>query len=95
MPQCADCAVIAGNSVNNTLKIVAATLAVGVLTGYLMEGSHFILGGILGILVGYVASRIYKRSFYKSHGLKIVDESDYILIKEKLKQGWQLNEPTA
>lgn len=95
VPQCADCAVIAGNSVNNTLKIVAATLAVGVLTGYLMEGSHFILGGILGILVGYVASRIYKRSFYKSHGLKIVDESDYILIKEKLKQGWQLNEPTA
>ena len=95
IPKCSECATISKKSTNNSLTMIVSSMVIGIMMGLLMEGQHFILGAILGVAVGYIVSRIYKKKFYKNQGLEIVDYQDYKVIKEKLMEGWQLTQPSA
>lgn len=95
IPRCEECTKFSGKSLVNSVKIILSCIATGIVIGALMEGAHFILGGLLGLLVGSIVRIIYKNRFYKMNGLQRVNDNDFKSIKDNKREGWKLSEPTA
>lgn len=95
IPRCKGCQNIAGKSFGNSAIIIVSSMLAGIGAAALMEGTEYALGGLVGLVVGFIFTEIYKRKFYKNHGLKIVSGKDYIIVKNRKKEGWQFNKPSA
>lgn len=73
-------------------------LILGVIIGAATEGEHFITGGIIGAVAGWIVGKIIEGNQVKKGGIK--DSSDstlasHPLLVERTKSGWTFSKPTA
>jgi tetratricopeptide (TPR) repeat protein len=97
LPRCEICNRV--HAKRNEIKVLYGVggLVVGLAIGALADG-HFILGAIIGGIVGFVGGVIKAISFYKAEGIKDATDStlaQHPLLAQRFKEGWSFTKPTA
>lgn len=98
IPRCKECQNIHSKGWDSYFLALVVFSFVGVLIGGLTEGEHYILGGIVGALLGWICGKILQSNEVKGSGIKDISESSlskHPLLIERLKSGWSFNKPTA
>ncbi|WP_258540415.1 hypothetical protein [Parvicella tangerina] len=98
IPRCRNCKVVHSKGSNNYYLVFFGLLILGVIIGAATEGEHFITGGIIGAVAGWIVGKIIEGNQVKKGGIK--DSSDstlasHPLLVERTKSGWTFSKPTA
>lgn len=98
IPRCRSCKEVHSKGSNNYYLVFFGLLILGVIIGYATEGEHFIIGGIIGAVAGWILGKTIEGNQVKKGGIK--DSSDstlasHPLLVERIKSGWTFSKPTA
>jgi hypothetical protein len=98
VPRCRSCKEIHSKGSNNYYLVFFALLILGAIIGGATEGEHFIIGGIIGAVAGWIVGKIIEGNQVKKGGIK--DSSDstlsrHPLLIERIKGGWTFSKPSA
>ena len=70
----------------------------GAIIGGATEGEHFIIGGIIGAVAGWIVGKVIEGNQVKKGGIKDSSESTlsrHPLLIERIKGGWTFSKPSA
>jgi len=98
IPRCRNCKDIHSKGSNNYYLVFFISLILGVIIGGVTKGEHFIIGGIIGAVFGWIVGKIIENSQVKKGGIKDSSEStlsDHPLLNERIKSGWTFSKPSA
>lgn len=98
VPRCRSCKEIHSKGSNNFYLVFFALLIFGAIIGGATEGEHFIIGGIIGAVAGWIVGKIIEGNQVKKGGIKDSSESTlskHPLLIERMKGGWTFSKPSA
>lgn len=98
IPRCRSCKEIHSKGSSNYSLAFFGLLVLGVIIGALTEGEHFIIGGIIGAVAGWIIGKIIEGNQVKKGGIKDSSESTlsrHPLLIERIKGGWTFSKPSA
>ena len=98
VPRCRSCKEIHSKGSNNYYLVFFALLILGVIIGGATEGEHFIIGGIIGAVAGWIVGKIIEGNQVKKGGIKDSSESTlsrHPLLIERIKDGYTFSKPSA
>ncbi len=98
VPRCRSCKEIHSKGSNNYYLVFFALLILGAIVGGVTEGEHFIIGGIIGAVAGWVVGKIIEGNQVKKGGIKDSSESTlsrHPLLIERIKGGYTFSKPSA
>lgn len=98
VPRCRSCKEIHSKGSNNYYLVFFALLILGAIIGGATEGEHFIIGGIIGAVAGWIVGKIIEGNQVKKGGIKDSSESTlsrHPLLIERIKGGWTFSKPSA
>ncbi|GAB2498858.1 alkaline phosphatase family protein [Algoriphagus taiwanensis] len=98
IPRCKSCKEVHSQGSNNYYLVFIGLMILGVIIGAVTDGEHFIIGGIIGAVLGWIVGKIVEGNKVKKVGIK--DSSDstlasHPLLIERIKSGWTFSKPTA
>lgn len=101
IPRCKSCTELHSGGSNNHILAVAGCVILGVIIGALNDG-HITVGGIIGLIAGFIVScligELVDNPKIEAKGIKVDNEStlrNHPLLKERFRDGWTFNKPTA
>jgi hypothetical protein len=98
VPRCRSCKEIHSKVSNNYYLVFFALLILGAVIGGATEGEHFIIGGIIGAVAGWIVGKIIEGNQVKKGGIKDSSESTlsrHPLLIERIKGGYTFSKPSA
>lgn len=98
LPRCKNCKEIHSKGRNNYFLALIGLSILGVIIGAVTEGEHFIIGGIIGAVLGWIIGNAIEGNQAKSGGIKDSSESTlskHPLLIERIKGGWTFSKPSA
>lgn len=98
VPRCRSCKEIHSKGSNNYYLVFFALLILGAIIGGATEGEHFIIGGIIGAVAGWIVGKIIEGNQVKKGGIKDSSESTlsrHPLLIERIKGGYTFSKPSA
>lgn len=98
VPRCRSCKEIHSKGSNNYYLVFFALLILGAIIGGATEGEHFIIGGIIGAVAGWIVGKIIEGNQVKKGGIKDSSESTlsrHPLLIERIKGGYKFSKPSA
>lgn len=98
VPRCRSCKEIHSKGSSNYYLVFFALLILGAIIGGATEGEHFIIGGIIGAVAGWIIGKIIEGNQVKKGGIKDSSESTlsrHPLLIERIKGGWTFSKPSA
>ena len=98
IPRCRNCKEIHSKGSNNYYLVFFALLILGAIIGGATEGEHFIIGGVIGAVAGWIVGKIIEGNQVRKGGIKGSSEStlsNHPLLKERIKDGWTFSKPSA
>jgi len=98
IPRCKSCKEIHSKGSSNYFLAFFGLLILGVIIGALTEGEHFIIGGIIGAVAGWIVGMIVEGNQVKKGGIKDASESTlsrHPLLIERIRDGWTFSKPSA
>lgn len=98
IPRCKSCKEIHSKGSSNYSLAFFGLLILGVIIGALTEGEHFIIGGIIGAVAGWIVGKIVEGNQVKKGGIKDASESTlsrHPLLIERIRNGWTFSKPSA
>ncbi|MCH3883390.1 hypothetical protein [Tenacibaculum aquimarinum] len=98
VPRCRSCKEIHSKGSSNYSLAFFGLLILGVIIGALTEGEHFVIGGIIGAVVGWIVGKSLEGNQVKKGGIKDSSESTlsrHPLLIERIKGGYTFSKPSA
>ncbi len=98
IPRCRSCKEIHSKGSNNYYLVFFGLLILGAIIGGATEGEHFIIGGIIGAVAGWIVGKIIEGNQVKKGGIKDSSESTLLrhpLLIERINGGWTFSKPSA
>jgi len=98
IPRCTSCQEIHSKGNGQYYLVFFGLLCLGVIIGSATEGQHFIIGGIIGAIAGWIIGKIVENKQVNKGGIKDTSDStlaNHPLLKERIKSGWTFSKPTA
>jgi len=98
VPRCRSCKEIHSKGSNNYYLVFFGLLILGAVIGGATEGEHFIIGGIIGAVAGWIVGKIIEGNQVKKGGIKDSSESTlsrHPLLIERIKGGYTFSKPSA
>ena len=98
IPRCRSCKEIHSKGNDNYYLVLFALLILGAIIGGVTEGEHFIIGGIIGAVAGWIIGKIIEGNQVKKRGIKDSSESTlsvHPLLIERTLGGWTFFKPSA
>jgi hypothetical protein len=98
LPRCESCKETHEGGKEWGIFIPIATTLVGIFIGATMRHEPFIIGGIIGLVPGLIASYLLKEKRLKDADIKGTGNSvirTHPLLTERIAEGWSLTKPTA
>ncbi|MCX8470149.1 MAG: hypothetical protein ORN55_00080 [Chitinophagaceae bacterium] len=98
IPRCNSCKEIHSKGHSQFAKYFRGVLIVGMIIGVVTEGSHFIIGGFIGGVVGWIIGISLQNRTVQKQGIKDDSEStlkNHPILTERMKQGWTFSKPSA
>lgn len=98
IPRCDKCKDIHTAGSDSVKLVVIVCLIIGGIVGAFTEDHRFILGGIIGAVIGWIIGKGIESNKYSAKGIKDTSSStigSYPSVSEYIKQGWTFSKPTA
>ncbi len=98
IPRCKSCQEIHSKGNGQYYLVFFGLLCLGVIIGSATEGQHFIFGGIIGAIAGWIVGKIVENNQVNKGGIKDTSSStlaNHPLLTERIKSGWTFSKPTA
>ena len=98
IPRCRSCKKIHSKGSQKFSLIFFVALVLGVIIGAMTDGEHFIIGGIIGAVAGWIVGKIIEGNQVSSSGIKDSSESTlskHPLLIDRMKEGWTFSKPSA
>ena len=98
IPRCLSCQEIhsKGSDISAIISVICTLMGIIIALNY--EGSHYILGGIIGLIIGFIFGNSIEASQVRNKGLRTMSEtslSKHPLLIDKFKEGWSFSKPSA
>lgn len=98
IPRCRSCKEIHSKGSSNYDFVFFALLILGAIIGGATEGEHFVIGGIIGAVAGWIVGKIIEGNQVKKGGIKDSSTStlsSHPLLIERIRSGWTFSKPSA
>jgi len=98
IPRCKSCQEIHSKGNEKYYLIFFALLILGVIIGAMTKGEHFIIGGIIGAVAGWIVGKIVEGNQVSNSGIKDASESTlskHPLLIDRMREGWTFSKPSA
>jgi hypothetical protein len=98
IPRCKNCKEVHSKGSEKFYLTLFVSVVLGVIMGSVVEGEHFIIGGIIGTGVGWLLGKLIEGNQVSNSGIK--DASDSTLAKhpllvDRMREGWTFSKPSA
>lgn len=101
LPRCKSCSDVHSEGSDKHLIVILISIVICGIIGAINDG-HFIVGGIVGLIIGGITSWIITEMVdnpkIKAKGIKLNNESSlryHPILKDRMSQGWTFSKPTA
>lgn len=98
IPRCNSCQELHSKGNGQYYLVFFALLCLGVIIGSATEGQHFIIGGIIGAIAGWIVGKKVESNQVNNGGIKDTSSStlsNHPLLTERINSGWTFSKPTA
>jgi outer membrane lipoprotein SlyB len=98
IPRCQNCKEIHSKGSSNYYMVFFGLLTLGAIVGGATEGEHFIIGGVIGAVAGWIIGKIIEGNQVKKGGIKDSSTSTlsgHPLLIERIRGGWTFSKPSA
>lgn len=98
IPRCRSCKEIHSKGSQKFSLIFFVALVLGVIIGAMTDGEHFIIGGIIGAVAGWIVGKIIEGNQVSSSGIKDSSESTlskHPVLIDRMREGWTFSKPSA
>ena len=98
IPRCKNCKEIHSKGSQKFSLVFFVALVLGVIIGAMTEGEHFIIGGIIGAVAGWIVGKIMEGNQVSNSGIKDASESTlskHPLLIDRMREGWTFSKPSA
>ena len=97
IPRCKSCQAIHSKGGDKSSLFSAGGFVLGLIIGALADG-HFIIGALLGGVIGWIVGNSTKKNFLKEAGIKELSDNTlyhHPLLRQRMKEGWTFSKPSA
>lgn len=98
IPRCSSCKETHNKALQKFHLALWSSVAVGVLLGAVTNGEHFIIGGIVGLIIGWFVGGRMQANYIRSQGIKdlrVPTLTKHPILAPRIKEGWTFTKPTA
>jgi hypothetical protein len=97
IPRCKSCQAIHSKGSEKYWILLIGGIIVGAIIGA-MADEHFIIGGLIGCAIGWIAGSSMESSLSSKEGIKDASDStlqNHPLLYQRMKEGWTFSKPSA
>lgn len=98
IPRCKNCKEVHSKGSEKYYLIFFGLLILGAIIGGVTEGEHFIIGGIIGAILGWIVGKAVEGDQVSNSGIKDsswATLSKHPLLIDRIREGWTFSKPSA